>query len=192
MLGHPCVVYTDHAACLSILNTARPSGKLARWALTIQEMDLTIKHKAGRENSNADALSRNPIDASLVCSVSSDSNRPLLPDVADLKEEQKKDPELAAMLRYLQDGTLPEDEKSAKRIVAESKQDDVIDGVLHFENSAFPNRWCLVVPLQLRSDLLHEAHAGCFAAHFAEKKVYDRLRRGVWWKGMKADVRRHC
>ena len=60
LLGHPCTVYTDHAACLSILNTARPSGKLARWALTIQEMDLTIKHKAGKRNGNADALSRCP------------------------------------------------------------------------------------------------------------------------------------
>ena len=40
LLGHPCVVYTDHAACLSILNTTKPSGKLARWALTIQEMDI--------------------------------------------------------------------------------------------------------------------------------------------------------
>jgi len=28
--GHLCTVYTDHAACLSILNTAKPSGKLAR------------------------------------------------------------------------------------------------------------------------------------------------------------------
>ena len=43
ILGHPYVAYTDHVACLSILNTAKPSGKLARWALTIQEMDLTIK-----------------------------------------------------------------------------------------------------------------------------------------------------
>ena len=60
ILGHPCTIYTDHAACLSILNTAKPSGKLARWALTIQEMDLTIKHKAGKKNGNADALSRYP------------------------------------------------------------------------------------------------------------------------------------
>ena len=59
ILGHPCTVYTDHVACLSILNTEKPSGKLARWALTIQEMDLTIKHKPGKANSNADALSRN-------------------------------------------------------------------------------------------------------------------------------------
>ena len=192
LLGHPCVVYTDHAACLSILNSARPSGKLARWALIIQEMDLTIKHKAGWENSNADALSRNPVSASFVGAVATDSDQSFLPDVAALQEEQRKDPELAVMLHYLQDGTLPEDEKLAKRIVAESKQYDIIDDILHFENSAFPNRWCIVVPEHLRSEILQEAHAGCFAAHFAEKKVYDRLRRNVWWKGMKADVRRHC
>ena len=29
LLEHPCMVFTDHAACLSILNTAKPSGKLA-------------------------------------------------------------------------------------------------------------------------------------------------------------------
>ncbi|MCG8624860.1 MAG: hypothetical protein MJE68_23035, partial [Proteobacteria bacterium] len=44
LLGHHTTVYTDHAACRSLLDSARPSGKLARarWALTIQEMDLTI------------------------------------------------------------------------------------------------------------------------------------------------------
>ena len=55
ILGHPCLVYTDHIACLSILNTTRPSGKLARWALIIQEIDLTIRHKSGKKNTNADA-----------------------------------------------------------------------------------------------------------------------------------------
>lgn len=58
--GHPCTVYTNHVACLSILNAAKPSGKLDRWALTIQEMDLSIKHKPGKANTNADALSRLP------------------------------------------------------------------------------------------------------------------------------------
>ena len=39
LLGHHTV---DHSACLSLLNTPHPSGKLARWALTVQEMDLTL------------------------------------------------------------------------------------------------------------------------------------------------------
>ena len=42
ILGYPCTVYTDHAACLSLLGSQHPSGKLARWAMAIQEMDLTI------------------------------------------------------------------------------------------------------------------------------------------------------
>ena len=45
---------------MSVLNSACPSGKLARWALTIQELNLTLKHHAGKLNANADALSRNP------------------------------------------------------------------------------------------------------------------------------------
>ena len=152
-------------------------------------MDFTIKHKAGRENSNADTLSRNPIDAGLVLVVFTDSDQPLLPDVTSLQEEQKKDPKLATMLHDLQDGTLPEDDKLAKQIVADSKQYDIVGGVLHFENSIFPNSSCIE---QLHFEVLEEAHTGCFAAHFAEKKVYDRLHRSVWWKGMKADVRCHC
>ena len=61
LLGHRTTVFTDHSACLSLLNHPRPSGKLARWALTIQEMDLLIKHRSGRSNTNADVLSCNPV-----------------------------------------------------------------------------------------------------------------------------------
>ena len=58
LLGHHTIVYTDHSACLSLLNHPRPSGKLARWATTIQEIDLLIKHRSGKSNTNAEALSR--------------------------------------------------------------------------------------------------------------------------------------
>ena len=60
LLGHHCTVFTDHSACLSLLNSPHPSAKLARWAMCIQELDLDIKHKPGKLNTNADALSRNP------------------------------------------------------------------------------------------------------------------------------------
>ena len=80
LLGHHTTVYTDHSACLSLLNTPRPSGKLARWALTIQEMNLTLKHRSGRQNVNADALSRNPVTDSNI----SNSN-----EILDACEESK-------------------------------------------------------------------------------------------------------
>ena len=61
LLGHRTKVFTDHSACMSLLNHPRPSGKLARWALTIQGMDLIIRYRSGKSNANADALSRNPV-----------------------------------------------------------------------------------------------------------------------------------
>ena len=128
---------------------------------------------------------------SVVNAVSADSDQSLFPDVTALLDEQKNNPKLAAMLHYIQEGTLPDSEKSAQRMVAKNEQYDIINGVLHFENSHFLNHCCIVVSEWLRPEVLREAHAGCFAGHLAEK-VYDHLRRSVWWKGMKADVRRHC
>ena len=60
LYGNPCVVYTDHQALKSLLNMPQPSGKLARCGMALQEMDMTIQHRAGKHNENADALSRYP------------------------------------------------------------------------------------------------------------------------------------
>ena len=194
LLGHECVVYTDHAACLSILNSARPSGKLARWALTIQEMNLTIKHKAGKNNSNADALSRNPCPSGSVgaVQVTTDGLGNVSIDKVELRERQEADSDLFAMIQYLEHEELPSDQKSARRIVLESSKYDIIDGVLYFENPVVPDKQCVVVPLSLQETLLNEAHSSCFGGHFSVKKVLDRLRRFVWWKGMRGDVKRFC
>ena len=50
LYGHPCIVYTDHEALKSLLNTQQPSEKLARWGMALQEMDLTIQHRSGKHN----------------------------------------------------------------------------------------------------------------------------------------------
>ena len=48
---------TDHSALKSLLNTPHPSGKLARWGLTLQELDLNIQYRPGKPNPVADSLS---------------------------------------------------------------------------------------------------------------------------------------
>ena len=128
LLGHPCVVYTDHATCLSILNSVRSSDNFACLALTIQKMDLTIKHKAGRENSNEEALCRNPIDASVVSTVSADSDQSLFPDVTARLDKQKNDP----CYVVLHTGRHSAWRRSRPNKWLLSKQYNVIDGVLHF------------------------------------------------------------
>jgi len=139
LLGHPCTIYTDHAACLSILNTTKPSGKLARWALTIQEMDLTIKHKLGKKNTNADALSRCPADVmtnSTIVEVTVTDDQCLM-TLDQLRDSQLEDTELAVMMLYLREGILPDDDKQSRKIVLESKNFELVEGTLYHENPAF-------------------------------------------------------
>ena len=68
-----CVVYTDHT-CTSLLNTP---AKLAHWPMIVQEMNLEIKHRAGKGNTNADVLSRNPVDDARVVQLEASDSPPL-------------------------------------------------------------------------------------------------------------------
>lgn len=43
LYGHQCDMFMDHEVLKTLLNTPHPSGKLARWGLTLQELDLHIR-----------------------------------------------------------------------------------------------------------------------------------------------------
>jgi ribonuclease HI len=53
----PFIILTDHSA-LTWLHTSPMKGHRARWILRLQPYDFIIKHRPGKENKNADALSR--------------------------------------------------------------------------------------------------------------------------------------
>ena len=59
--GHHCHVFTNHEPLRSLLNTPHPSGKLARWGLALQEVDIVIHYRPGKSNVSADSLSRYPV-----------------------------------------------------------------------------------------------------------------------------------
>lgn len=49
---------TDHA-CLQFLDSVKDNGgKRTRWTLLLQEYDFEVIHRPGKENGNADGLSR--------------------------------------------------------------------------------------------------------------------------------------
>ena len=124
LYGNRCDVFTDHEALKTLLNTPHPSGKLARWGLSLQELDLHIHYRPGPKNNNADALSRYPTgspgdDCPDVGQVSA-----LEPDMAPAKGgdpsvavKQEADVTLAVIRNFLRDGTLPADEKVARKLL---------------------------------------------------------------------------
>ena len=206
ILGHRCVVFTDHAACMSLLGAKSPSSKLVRWAMTIQELDLDIRHRSGKSNRVADALSRNPMNVARVLMFQSvrlpaaeppspPADNPLtdVGDVeVDIQQYQHQDPELVQIISYLKDGCLPEDDQLARRMVLEKDHFTVVDNVLFYVGPQNSSSWRLVVPKKLQGVLIEEQHAGRFAGHFAERKMFATLRTRYWWRGMRAAIRHHC
>ncbi|KZS02280.1 Uncharacterized protein APZ42_000738 [Daphnia magna] len=43
------------------MSKSEPAGRLARWALKLQEFDIVIGYRPGKSHQNADTLSRIPI-----------------------------------------------------------------------------------------------------------------------------------
>ena len=216
LYGHDVVVYTDHSAVKAILETPSQSGKHARWWSKVYGSgvrSLHITYRAGKDNMNADALSRNPQlpapvkdtgDAEVqVAAVTSDNTQeleiaellgvaPAAPISGDFAGEQCKDPVMADIITIMESGVLPADEKQAKKIAAQSSVLALVDDILYYLDTRHRNQKRVVVPKQLQKQIMEESHSGPMAGHFSGQRLYNTLSQHWWWEGMYTDVLQHC
>ncbi|GBM24333.1 hypothetical protein AVEN_202320-1 [Araneus ventricosus] len=62
-------------------------------------------------------------------------------------------------------------------------------------NDPMGQQWSLVVPKQLRRDVLKSLHDAPTSNHLGFAKMYDGIRRKYYWPGLNGNVRRyvsHC
>ena len=189
--GHKCTVFTDHSTLKYLFNIPHPSGKLARRGLALQEFDLDIQYRPGKENTNADVLSciaqveggqprqddfqveTQPkpdvpevtiaiLTTSLNSSESEQGEWPLM---------QRNDEDTAAMIAYLETGTLPTNAAMAQKVAGEAPTFSLVDRVLfHTQPSG---QLKVVVPSEQRQKLIQEIHGGIFSGHLREVKTYS-------------------
>ena len=99
--------------------------------MAIQELDIKIRHRPGRSNANADALSRAPLEqrddrkegeaAGVIARIECQE-----PEMSTL---QQQDPELAPVMKFLEARFLPEDDVEARRVVLTVSQFTMEGGI---------------------------------------------------------------
>lgn len=62
MISSSCTVYTDNNPLTYVLSTAKLNATGCRWVAELADFHITIKYRPGRENTDADTLSRMPVD----------------------------------------------------------------------------------------------------------------------------------
>ncbi|GFT63484.1 retrovirus-related Pol polyprotein from transposon 297 [Trichonephila clavipes] len=137
-----------------------------------------VKYKTGKKHSDADALSRNPVEEE---TETSDKFLAVTTSM-NLAMEQKKDQDLAKL----------------KLLSNSSKNEEFrfIDGILCRKNFDPDGKlWLPVIPKHLRADILRHFHDAPTAGHLGFAKTYDRIRKRFYWPGMYRNVVRyvmHC
>lgn len=156
-------VVTDHASLLWLNNIKDPTGRLARWSVRLQGFTFDIQHRKGKEHLLPDLLSRtvpSPVD---FLSITDDVNDPWY---RQLKEHISREPH--RFPRWKIDNNL-----LYKKVFCRLTQD---------------SEWRLVVPKELRRQVLHQCHDRPTAGHFGRFKTIHRVSNLYYWPKMRADV----
>ncbi|UYV78077.1 hypothetical protein LAZ67_16000034, partial [Cordylochernes scorpioides] len=185
LFGREFVIVTDHHALCWLSNLKDPTGRLSRWALKLQEYNVTVVYKSGRKHQDADCLSRNPLQLeSEEAYNDEDDDIPSITALTCFEAEQRKDPKINKLI------------DETEIFGAESKGYEMLKGTLYKKNfDPLGNQHLLVIPKHLRLELLKSLHDAPTAGHLGFSKTYERVKNKYFWPGLLRDIRKyvaHC
>ena len=158
--GQPFILHSDHESLKHICGQSKISSKHARWVEFIQSFNFVAKHKIGKTNIVADALSRR---AHLLAI----SDAKIL-GFEMIKEQYHTDPDFSTL--YQQCNQQPQ-------------------GLFNIQQGFLfkGNRLCIPIT-SLRAALVREVHEGSLAGHFGIQKTLDMLAKHFYWPKMLGTV----
>lgn len=187
LYGRSFRVVTDHHSLCWLANLKDPSGRLARWSLRLQEYDMTIVFKSGRKHTDADCLSRAPLQPSPFDVDEEDAFLSIV-TVSDISKQQRDDSELRPLIDYLEN-RLPEPPRMFVRTLSSYFLRDGVLYKLGFHSTA--TACLLVVPSALRDDILRASHDEPSSGHLGFARTFSRIRQKYFWPNLRRDVKQY-
>lgn len=200
LFGRRFTVRTDHGSLRWLLNFKDAEGQMARWLETLGMFDFVIEHRAGTKHSNADALSRMPLDEDLGSKVQSSIcagvflSKEFSPDA--IRKAQREDSCLIPLILGLETNERPAWSEVARLGVTTKSlwmqwgQLMLSEGVLYrrFEKLGFGELLQLVVPVKLKGSVLLLAHDHKTAGHLGRTRTLEKIRQSYFWVNYRQDV----
>jgi len=203
--GAEFVVRCDHRALLSFLTSMSPNAGINRWRLRLSENNYEVRHKPGKDHKVADALSRLPTEGLDILPLdedipvlaietrASDAVKEALPEEApigavsarDIILGQAEDAFCQARLKELDALSPPDTTWSRQAFFFREK-----NGLL-CRRSMYGRETQVVIPEALKKRLLIHQHQSVLAGHPGSRRMYNTLRRYVYWPTMAVDVYKH-
>ncbi|CAK9811642.1 Activity-regulated cytoskeleton associated protein 1 [Anthophora quadrimaculata] len=188
--GSEIRVMTDHQPLRWLMTLKTPSGRLARWALLLQEFNIKIDYCPGRSNYVADYLSRPQQDE--IDDKSEQDIGLITIDVPrrrsnEIRDEQLKDAEIKKIIDCFEEA-----EQSENFLHWTQKGYILANGVLYrHAPDTDAEEAQLVVPAQEREKVLPEYHDAPTAGHYGAERTIHRILQRYFWPGLRRDVVRH-
>jgi hypothetical protein len=155
-----------------LMKMKTPSGKLARWTLSLQEFQnfMKIEHRKGSKQQHIDALSR--IEMNAINNTPNSDEQDVLA-IEDIVEAQSKDERINKIKAYLESF----DTDAEENIIKESSAYEIVNGLLYQKVYRPKNQVDLriEIPETLRDRALRECHNHVIAGHGGLKRTYSRL-----------------
>lgn len=189
ILGYPVTVLTDHSPLRWLLHCDHKSSRLARFALKLQEYDIKVVYKPGKQNVVPDALSRVKIEDACVVGATELHLSSAKYDLLSYGKLQREDSFWSQIMDLVRDNIKPDNLSPTQNRHVQNQRDNYFlqDGVLYY-NPGDSIRPLLCVPEASQVDLLHTYHASLFSCHVGRSRTYKRLKHKYFWLGMSNSV----
>ena len=205
------IVYTDHRpllGCRSIDDEKDATGRRVRWSIELASYNIDLRHKDGKKNGDADALSRcahadEPEEEEEVVYLGAMSceETPAAEVIANsdksleeqIRAAQEADPDIKLAMQWLQSGAenAPAGlsawyRKSKEYLLAK-------DGLLYSKDSKAQGNFGekmlrIVIPYLMIGEVLHRIHGHELAGHPGETRAMARAERFFAWPTMRQDI----
>lgn len=204
LMGSKCIVFTDNNP-VAHLQTARLGATEQRWVAQLASYDFEVKYRSGRENGNADSLSRVSVPSTCaplarVCMLS--ATLPPTTDAtvnqisSDWKTDQQADADLRTIARYVTSRTRPRSAEwkglpgAVKRLLNQAERLSMRDGVLCRQLTHPKTRDCvfqIVCPAAQKKEVWKKYHEA--AGHAGVERTVASMQRNFFWVNMESEVR---